>query len=117
MIDDVIEALSGKRYRYRTEVDLHEGLAAALEGAGIWYEREVKVVGGRIDFIVPAIGLGIEVKIKGTPDALRRQIVRYAADERLHQFLVVTTKPLHRVVARPVDDKPVRVLTIGGLSL
>ena len=116
-MEDVVAALRGKRYSYRNEVDLHEGLAAALDEAGIWYEREVKVAGGRIDFIVPAIGLGIEVKIKGSAEALRRQIVGYAAEERLRSFLVVTTRPMHRVIARPVDGKDVRVLTIGGLSL
>lgn len=114
-IERIWDALSGKRYRYHNEVALHEGLAAALDEAGIDYQREVHVTGGRIDFVVDDVG--IEVKVNGSPDALRRQIVRYAADDRFTTFLVVTTKPVHRVIARPVDDKPVHVLTIGALSL
>lgn len=119
MIEDVIEALSRRRYRYSTEVDLHDGLAEALDDRGIAYEREVPMlpVGGRIDFVVDKVG--IEVKIKGSAEALRRQIEGYAHSERIDEFLVVTTRPTHNVVRGHTNygRKRVRVLTIGGLSL
>ena len=116
MIADVVNVLARRRFRYNTEVDLHEAIAAAFDAAGIAYEREVQIAGGRIDFIVRDVG--IEVKIKGSTEALRRQVEGYSAEERLTEVLVVTTRPTHRPVSGlTTNGKRVRVLTIGGLSL
>ena len=116
MIASVIAALSGKRYTYNAEIRLHAGLPAPLDDRDIAYERELHVTGGRIDFVVGSVG--VEVKIKGSVDALRRQIERYSEDDRFAEFLVVTTKPIHRAVnGVTANGKRVRVLTIGGLSL
>jgi len=111
----IVDALSGKRYRYNTEADLHRALMAALDAAGIAYRREVFVPGGRIDFVVGRVG--VEVKIKGSATSLARQIGKYALAEELDAFLVVTTRPAHRAIPAFANDKPVHVMTIGGLSL
>ena len=112
----VLDALSGKRYRYRNEAVLHDGLAEALDAAGIAYEREVHVVGGRIDFLIG--DLGVEVKIGGGAGALHRQVEGYSHEERIARLLVVTTRPAHRaVVGQTANGKHVHVLTTGGLSL
>lgn len=109
-------ALRGKNYRYNSEVDLHEGLAQALTEDGIEFEREVKVTGGRIDFLIADVG--VEVKIKGSANGLRAQVARYSMDGRISEFLIVTTRPTHRLVSGATrNGKPIRVLTIGGLSL
>lgn len=112
----VAEALSDKRYRYTNEATLHRGLAAALDQEGVAYEHEVKVIGGRIDFIVERCG--VEVKIKGSTAALDEQIERYAVNDHLDEFLIVTTAPIHRrALMHTANGKPVDVLVIGGLSL
>ena len=82
----VRNALAGNRYRYLSEKDLQAGLAAALAEAGLDAHREQQITGGRIDFLVN-LGLhvvGVEVKVKGNVDALRRQIERYAEDVGVH---------------------------------
>jgi hypothetical protein len=115
LVDDVVAALSNRRYRYSSEVVLHAGLAEALTEAGIDHQREVQVAGGRIDFLIGS--LGIEVKIKGTVEALGRQLRRYAADPRIDALLVVTSRPTHRQVRAIPVGVPVRVVTIGALGL
>lgn len=112
----VAEALAEKRYSYRSEVDLHRALSAALDSEGVEHEREVRVPGGRIDFVVERCG--IEVKIKGSTAALDEQMERYGAAEGLDEFLVVTTRPAHRQIAeRTTNGKPIAVLVIGTVGL
>lgn len=113
---DVRTALNGLRFRYRHELDLHAGLAQAFERAGIDYEREVRVAGGFIDFLI-AGQLGVEVKIKGSTAALGRQLARYAAEDRITELLVLTTRPQHRYVTLESSlarvGKPITVHTLG----
>lgn len=115
IVDDVVAALSNRRYRYASEVALHAGLSEALTEAGIDHEREVQVAGGRIDFLIGS--LGVEVKIKGSTEALGRQLARYAADPRIEALLVVTSRPSHRQVRSIAIGVPIRVVTIGALGL
>lgn len=112
---EVLTSLRGKRFRYQTELDLHEGLSAAFDEGGVAHRREVYVPGGRIDFVVAR--LGIEVKIKGTATALERQIGKYALADELDEFLVITTRRTHNAVPRTIGGKRVWVHIIGGLSL
>ena len=112
---EVLTALRGKRFRYNTERDLHEGLSAALDAGGVAHRREVVVPGGRIDFVVDR--LGIEVKVKGSAVALERQVGKYALAEELDEFLIITTRRTHDAVPRTIGGKRVWVHTIGGLSL
>lgn len=117
-VDDVLaisEALSSRRYRYASEVELHQALSTVLTGASIDHEREVAGPGGRIDMLAGRVG--IEVKVKGSADAARRQLSRYADSGRFDQLLLVTTRPAHGVIAGRWAAVPVHVLTIGGLSL
>lgn len=114
----IVAALADKRFRYNSEVALHDGIAQAFEDAGIAYRREVRIDGGRIDFLVGAVG--IEVKIGGSSEALRRQVSAYTESPHIESILVLTTRPAHREVGGVINDKPVRVraLTyVGGLSL
>ena len=107
----VRNALAGNRYRYLSEKDLQAGLAAALAEAGLDAHREQQITGGRIDFLVN-LGLhvvGVEVKVKGNVDALRRQIERYAEDVGVHALLIVTTAE-----ARDVAERRLRAVSRRG---
>jgi len=104
----------GRRYRYRDEATLHEALSAVLDEAKVTHEHEVRITGGRIDFVVGRVG--IEVKVKGSVEVLRRQLEGYSADRDINELLVVTTRPAHRAVPDRVGDKRVRVVVIGAWS-
>lgn len=106
--------LGGRRYRYKDEATLHEALSAVLDDALIEHEHEVRIEGGRIDFVVGKVG--IEVKVKGSVEVLRRQLEGYSAERKLNELLVVTTRPAHRAVPDRIGDMRVRVVSIGAWS-
>lgn len=113
-VEAVRAAFRSKRHRYSNEIELHMSLAATLTEAGIDFEREVKVIGGRIDFLIG--DLGVEVKVKGSLGALARQVARYTAEPRIGSILIVTTLPVHRAVHGTANEVVVDVLVIGALS-
>jgi hypothetical protein len=113
-VDAVRAAFRSKRHRYSNEIELHHSLAATLVEAGIEFEREVKIVGGRIDFLIG--DLGVEVKVGGSAAALARQVARYTAEPRVGRILIVTTRPVHRAVHGTANEVVVDVLVIGALS-
>lgn len=107
-------AVRGGRYTYSQETDLHLGLEAAMRAAGITPDPEVRITGGRIDFLVGRVG--VEVKIKGTRDALHRQLLRYAESPLVDELLVITTVRAHRGLPAELAGKPLSVLVIGGIA-
>ncbi len=67
------------------------GIAEALKENRIKFEREVSLGDpGIIDFMVGTIG--IEIKIKGSPSKVGRQVVNYLTSDKLTEIIVVTTK-------------------------
>lgn len=112
---DVVAAVRHGRYRYTQETQFHLGLEAAMTAAGLAPVPEVRLTArDRIDFLVDRVG--VEVKIKGTADALHRQLLRYAASDQLDELLVITTVPQHRSLPPTLNDKPLTVLVIGALA-
>lgn len=72
--------LGGVRYRYGSEVQLHERLAEMLTGGGYVFVREHRLdQQNRVDFWLPDLGSVIEVKVDGTAGDALRQVDRYIA--------------------------------------
>lgn len=85
----VVAALSGWRLLVTTEREVQRQIAERFEAAGLAFEREVPVTGGRIDFLVGDIG--VEVKISGGRRAIWRQIKGYASEPRITRFVLVAS--------------------------
>lgn len=115
-VEQITSALAAGTFTYVDEVDFHRGIDTALTAAGIDFTPEVRLNSrDRIDYLIGTVG--VEVKIKGTTDALRRQITRYADSPLVDELLVITTRPRHMDLHRKVlAGKPVTVLAIGRLS-
>lgn len=115
----IVSALVGRRYRFASERDLHDGVEQVLR-AGAWsVGREVKCAAGRLDLLVGRAAPGriaIEIKIGGALPDLHRQLIRYAALPELDALLVVTSRRAHDALPPTIDRKPVRVLVLGGFS-
>lgn len=68
-----------------------------------------------IDFFYKEIGLGIEVKIKGTPRNIYRQLERYAAHDEIKVLFLVTCKTMG--LPAFINDKPVYLISLGSAWL
>lgn len=112
----VITALRAHRFNYTDEHDLHRGIDAALTAADVEYATEVRLSArDRIDYVIGR--LGVEVKVKGTTDALRRQVTRYTEHDAIDEVLVITTlrRHAHQLPAL-INGKNVWTIHLGGLS-
>lgn len=113
----VAALIGAHRYRYADELELHDGIDQVLRAAGVVPDREVRLTAReRIEFLLPG-GLGIEVKVAGSPGAVRRQLGRYAACPSIDVLLLVTTRPTHLTgLPGQIGDVPVlSVLLRGGI--
>lgn len=94
---DVLGALAGHRFSLEDEKRTQNEIWSVLcSDPRTWNcSREVRIAGGIIDFVVDAGNcIGIEVKLKGQPAAIVRQVKGYAAEPRLDGLVLVTAKPV-----------------------
>lgn len=112
---DVVRCLAARRFDTTTEERLQMAIAQALAGSGLRLEREVVLApGSRIDFL-STCGIGIEVKIDGSHSTVLRQLIRYAAFERVRELILFTTRSKHSVMPTSLRGKPLCVRFQGGL--
>ena len=118
-VERFVRVLRAGRFPFMPEAVLQDGIASTLAAAGITFEREFALSRqDRIDFFVPEIGLGVEVKVDGAISSVTRQLHRYAQHERIRGLLLVTTRMRHHVlVPREFCGKRIEVLHLIGASL
>ena len=111
--EHLASVLKEYRYRFADELELHAGLAVALDAAGVTYLREVKLEPfGRIDFLCSRVG--VEVKIKEPQRKVLRQLAGYARHEAIDSLVLVTTQYRLRAMPAELNGKPLAVCFIGG---
>ena len=103
----VLAVLQAVDFTYADEYDLQEAIAAALTAAGLPAAREVPLGALRVDVLVGRIG--VEVKIKGSPSDVVRQLQRYAHSDRIDELVLATTRSAHLAVPQTLAGKPVHV--------
>ena len=112
-----VEQLAGLLRRYRfpvsDELAFQNALARVLSEHGIAHERERQLgPWGTVDFYLPAERLGIELKVKGSPSAVTRQLHRYVQSPEIEALMLVTWRAaLGRLPAR-LHDKPLTVVAL-----
>lgn len=113
-VDQVAAAIRGHRYRYTSEDELQEGIAAALDHSGLEAIREVILSPrDRIDLLVGSIG--IEVKVAGSQTHPWDQLKRYAEHDAIAALVLVTNR-WHTLPAE-VGGKPLQVVSLAGAGL
>lgn len=109
----VAAAIRAHRYHHAHEDGLQEGIMQALTAAGIPAEREVRLAPrDRVDVL--SGGVGVEVKVAGSPESVLAQLQRYATHDRITALVLVTTRSRHRAMPETVGGKPLEVIYLGG---
>jgi hypothetical protein len=108
------------RLAYGDEIRLHAQLAEVIAGAlpDQPLLREYALgAAGRIDFYLPALRLGLEVKVKGGPSAVQRQLQRYLGSRDIEHLVLITSRPYLASLATtlPADHFTVLRLREGHL--
>lgn len=109
------QIVRSNRYRFADEYDLQDGVAEALRLAEVPFEREVKVRGGRLDFLVE--GFAVEVKVTCPRSDVERQARRYIEGGEVDGVLVVAMTPKHGALPKEIAGKPVEVVILAGSGL
>lgn len=113
----LMRALRNHQFNFNDEAELQRGIALALETEGIAFLPEHWLSSrDRIDFLVGV--LGVEVKIKGVPNAVIRQVHRYAQIVAIEAVVVITgSMKVAAALPDEMNGKPIYVHSIAGDSL
>lgn len=112
-VSDIVKVLKSHRYNYQNEKELQEAVERVLEAHKIPFERE-KMLGGKfgtIDFLVDGY-IGIEIKIKGSPSMVARQLVRYFECEKVSELILVTGRSRLGALPATILGKKLTVVTL-----
>jgi hypothetical protein len=102
------------RLRFTTEAHLQQGLSQLFTEAGIDAKPETHLSRReRPDFLIGTVA--IEVKVKGSPADVRRQLARYAAHDTVTDVVLVTRCARHRELHGQLGGKPVHVVWLSGV--
>lgn len=114
-ITAVIARIRAYRFLSSAEAELQQLLAKALDREGIVFVREHPIAdGGRIDFFLPHYAAGVEVKIKGSPMDVLRQLQAYALDPALQVLVLATARARLTAMPSTIAGKPLHVLPLTG---
>ncbi len=113
---EIARLITGYRYTFRDEEQLHDALAEVFAACGVQAEREVRLSShDRIDFLIGRVGL--EVKTDGATTAVARQLQRYARHDRIDTLVLVTTVARHRTLPPTIGGKPLIVASLLDSAL
>ena len=113
-LDDLHSLFASYTFRWQREHDIQNAIETILIAKDLEFVREDPLSpADRPDFMVKRIA--VEVKVDGSLSLLTRQIYRYVQNEAVDAVLVVTTRAIHRQIAKAIRGKPVRVLYLNPL--
>lgn len=114
--DQIAEVLRSFKYVFSGEKELQDGVAEAFLTRGIAFDRE-KSLGshGVVDFMIGRIA--IEVKIKGSPSDVARQLLQYCASPDVDAIILFTGRSRLGRLPTELLGKPVTVVTMWSTFL
>lgn len=127
LVEAIRAALAARRFSYTSEAELQAAIGNALNDELIANVPEHKLrAADRIDFFIPwsianpseSRGVGIEVKIAGSPSELLRQLMRYAECPQIEALIVFTDKlRLARAIPETLNAKRITVICCAEAAL
>lgn len=119
LLNRIVAELPKFAYRFANEAELHSGIAAVLDQAGIQYQHEF-IAGpkDRFDFLIDT-GIVIEAKIKGSLSPALIQCARYLKRDDVSVVVLVTTRTWGRVAPEYTTKdsrKPILTVALKGAA-
>ena len=112
---DLLRIFTQYRYPLGSESGFQNGLESVLRKHEIPYFREWDLGNnfGRIDFYLPQFRTGIELKVKGSPSEVARQLHRYCQSPDVAAVVLLTGR--HRLARMPasINGKPLMSVWLG----
>lgn len=113
-VAEIAKLLPRFRYRFGRETELHAGIAAVLDQAGVAYQREaIAGPADRFDFLL-ADGVVIEAKCRGSAGDALRQVARYCERDDVTAVVLVSSRAWAIEPYLELSGKPVHVVKIGA---
>lgn len=109
-INSIINILSSYEFSIHDEKILQFEIAEVFTFEKIEFKKEVVLANGIIDFMIGDIGL--EIKIKGQPMSIFRQLERYAQDDNINAIILANVKTM--TLPDIINGKIARSVTIRG---
>jgi hypothetical protein len=105
------------KFRYQSEIELHEGITLALTAMRAEFVREYRLTEkDRLDFYLPNERIAIEVKIKGSAAEVLRQLTRYAEHDEIQSIVLVTTRTQQAYrIPTMLNEKAITVCLLRSL--
>lgn len=108
----VIDIIKTHKFVYTTEKDLQGAIADVLGQKGILFEREQKIGDKEvIDFMIGG-SIGLEVKTKGSPSDVARQLLAYAGRDCVKELILVTGRARLGRLPEMLLGKRIHVVTL-----
>lgn len=110
----VTTTLDDYRFRFNNEYELQRGINHVLTPLGYSMHPEWHLNGaGRIDFMFPDFGIGIETKVDGSVMAVNRQLQKYAehedikapCEECVENMLMLKSKHLKEAIEKVMTEE------------
>lgn len=113
-LQNLAELVTQYRYRIGSEAEFQDGLARVLEIHAIVHRREYDLGPhfGRIDFFLPGLFIGIELKVKGSPSEAMRQLHRYAKSPDIQALILVTVRSRTGFEPAQINSKPLLTASV-----
>jgi hypothetical protein len=105
-------SLRRRRFNYQNEKELQAGIESVLKADGFDFVREHPLGdAGVVDFFVSGF-LAVEVKIKGSPSEVARQLLRYAGRDEVKAVVLVTGRSALSALPGALMGKPLLLVEL-----
>lgn len=107
----ILSLLRRSRLDITNEKRLQNQISDLFKLYGVPILKEYRTEYGIIDFFLPESGVGLEIKIKGRPIDVLKQLERYAKVDEIKILVLITSKSFS--MPQTVNEKPLYVLNIS----
>jgi hypothetical protein len=112
IVNRLVASLRRRRFNYQNEKDLQSAIETVMVSDGFAFDREHDLGdAGCVDFFVSGF-LGVEIKIKGSPSEVARQLLRYAGRDEVKGLLLVTGRAALASLPQVLLGKPIHLVEL-----